>query len=163
MRKLFLLFFLTVSAALYLSAGTLSRTDGDLKPPVKGSIIPEVIKELPAPVLVEGSSAGHAHPEWKIPQGLNLVYIPNYGCILMLYGYGRVFSYTLTNLSTGQSQNSVVVPKHEVINGDLSIPVAEDGDYLLSFRTRHCIYEGYFTIDFSQLRQEQMNQFLGGF
>lgn len=163
MRKLCLIIFLTVSTAFYLPAGTLSRTDGDLKPPVKGLFPPEVVKELPAPVLVEDDNAGHAIPAWKKPQGLNLVYIPNYGGILMLYGYGTVFSYTLTNLTTGQSQNSVVVPKHEVINGDLSIPVAEEGDYLLSFRTRHSIYEGYFTIDFYQLRQEQMNQFLGRF
>ena len=161
MRKLCLIIFLTVSAAFYLPAGTLSRAEGNLDTPVKGLFPPEVVKELPNPVLVDPCGGPKVTPHGISYPRLFIYYIRKYGWVLSLYGFDSVYSYTLTNLTTGQTQSSGSLMLR--FQEDLFIPVAEEGDYLLSIRTRDGIYEGYFTIDFYQLRQEQMNQFLGGF
>ena len=111
MRKICLTVFLIFSASLILSAGPLSGTGILLQTPPGGDDIslpgdPELVKVLPAPALVDPAMLKEPLPgmAWK-RQEFYFCYIRIYGGILALKGFGRVYSLTLTNMTTGQSMS----------------------------------------------------------
>lgn len=162
MRKICLTVFLIFSASLILSAGPLSGTGILLQTPPGGDDIslpgdPELVKVLPAPALVDPAMLKEPLPgmAWK-RQEFYFCYIRIYGGILALKGFGRVYSFTLTNMTTGQSMS--VDRGHIKIalrnEDEVFIPVSEDGVYQLSFQTLAGCYESTFTINFAEILQE---------